>query len=195
DEQSIRKHMHNFGENAKSKGDDAFGDLFTPDLKKGEWVENTDHANTVAGNFVKMKAQTRQDVQHARSLFTQSQIKVEIEVEEDGKKVKKMVNERGYGDLCESGFAKALKINADDVKNVNRKNGVVDEAIVAAAKGASEHPEKYEKFIEAYEKNPNFKKYVDESTGKKYDLSRNKQAKSTYADGVKAENLELEPKK
>lgn len=184
DDQSIRKHMHNFGENAKSKGDDAFGDLFTPDLVKGEWIDNPDHANTVAGNFIKMKAQTRQDVQHARSLFTQSQ---------KGKN-------REYADLHESGFAKAMKLNADDVKNVNRKNGVVDEAIVAAVKGAETNPQKYEKFITAYNKNPNFKKYVDESMGnkgKKYNFDDSAKSgsssggASTYAPGMTADQMKI----
>lgn len=184
DDQSIKKHMHNFGENAKSKGDDAFGDLFRPDLIKGKWEDNPDHAGTVAGNFIKMKAQTRQDVQHARSLFAQSQ----------------KGDKREYSDLHESGFAKAMKLNADDVKNVNRKNGVVDEAIVAAVKGATDNPKKYEKFITAYNANPNFKNYVNETMGKKggYEFKKSSAGDSQsgsgadgYAAGVKPEDLKI----
>jgi hypothetical protein len=71
DEQSAMKHMHNFGENAKSKGDNAFGDHYRVNVDNGEWEENPDYAGDVGGNFKKMKAQTRQDVMHSRALFEQ----------------------------------------------------------------------------------------------------------------------------
>lgn len=172
DDQSAMKHMHNFGENAKSKGDAAFGDLYEVDTKSGKWMENGDdpalgdpdsdarvaardtaHASTVAGNFRKMKAQTRQDVMHSRALFAQDVI------DEKGN--------RKYGDLHSVGFAIAKDIiNQDDVKNVSRKNGVVDDSIKNAYLGAIANPDKYPNFIFAYKSNPQFKAYVDESIPK-----------------------------
>ncbi|QQR78452.1 MAG: hypothetical protein IPJ68_05250 [Candidatus Moraniibacteriota bacterium] len=151
DEQAIMKHMHNFGENAKMKGDIAFGDFYEPDVATGTWTGTSDHAGTVAGNFKKMKAQTRQDVLHARGLFTQV--------------VDPASGNRKYGDMHASGLAVAMEINNNDVGSASRTNAVVQSAILDAYEGAvnTATSGNYRNFKAAYNTNPMFREYVEKT--------------------------------
>lgn len=182
DEQSAMKHMHNFGENAKSKGDIAFGDLYTVDVKDGKWKENTHHGATVAGNFKKFKAQTRQDVMHVRALFEQG--KGMIKDPTTGKMIPGYVNK----DLHEEGFAWAMELDNDDVKNVSRKKGTVNKAIVEAYEDAQLHPGQHKNFIHAYNNNQNFRAYVLLTNG----IDEEKKGKGVNFNPVDPNQLELD---
>jgi len=149
-EQLVLKHLYNFGETAKSKGD----------LSYGDWVEiKTDgsyhmrsleeHAQTVGKNFSKMKAQTRQDVLHGRGLFEQH-------VGPDGKIT--------WGDMHLSGEAVAAQFNADDVNSHSRNRGDLADALKEnfdLAQSADPNVRKRVKnFIETYNKNKDFREYA-----------------------------------
>jgi hypothetical protein len=197
DKQMQYKFMHNLGETAKSKGDLAFGDQVTVDAGSGIWSIDTGHANTVAGNFKKMKAQTRQDVVHPRAFFKQDI-------------VNKETGERAWGDLSLEGDALAAVINADDVNSSNRMRGDTAAAIQAAFEGATHSDEnvrnRYKNFKKTYEKegNDQFRAYVWQASGHPKGTpvpkelkpgigvgSTTKKTDSNYAKGVKAEDLKI----
>jgi hypothetical protein len=125
DQQMQYKFMHNLGETAKSKGDLAFGDHVTVDPGTGKWSINANHDGTVATNFKKMKAQTRQDVVHPRAFFEQDMVD---ELDASGHPIpdpatggnKKVAV---IGDMSLTGAQIAAVINSDDVNSSNRMRG------------------------------------------------------------------------
>ncbi len=177
DEQMQYKFMHNLGETAKSKGDLAFGDHVTVDPGTGIWSVNADHDAIVAGNFKKMKAQTRQDVVHPRAFFEQDMVPV---LDATGSPVIDPVTghpkmKAKLGDMSLTGAQIAAVINADDVNASNRMRGDTQ----AAFKGIWEELHssntgiksaahaKYTNFKAAYNKTENseFRNYVWQASG------------------------------
>lgn len=159
DEQMQYKFMHNLGETAKSKGDLAFGDHVTVDAGTGVWSINATHDATVAGNFKKMKAQTRQDVVHPRAFFEQN--------------INPATGKPEIGDMSLTGAQIAAVINADDVNASNRMRGdtqaafkgIWEEFANPATKAAA--IAKYPQFKAAYENpaNQEFRNYVWQASG------------------------------
>lgn len=161
DEQMRYKFMHNLGETAKSKGDLAFGDHVTVDAGTGIWSINTDHDKTVAGNFKKMKAQTRQDVVHPRAFFEQNINSATGKVE--------------LGDMSLTGAELASVINADDVNASNRMRGdtqaafrgIWDELHSPTSAISTAAHAKYTNFKATYNNptNQEFRNYVWQASG------------------------------
>jgi len=177
DEQMQYKFMHNLGETAKSKGDLAFGDHVTVDAGTGVWSINADHDATVAGNFKKMKAQTRQDVVHPRAFFEQDMVPIldatgspVIDPATGHPKMKAKI-----GDMSLTGSELAAVINADDVNSSNRMRGDTQAAFkgiweelhsTTPAINTAAHA-KYTQFKAAYNKveNQEFRNYVWQASG------------------------------
>jgi hypothetical protein len=161
DEQLQYKFMHNLGETAKSKGDLAFGDHVTVDASTGIWSINADHDATVATNFKKMKAQTRQDVVHPRAFFEQN--------------INPATGKAEIGDMSLTGSQLAAVINDHDVNSVTRMRGDTQAAFkkiwdeldspVPAVKAAAHA--KYTNFKAAYNNptNGEFRNYVWQASG------------------------------
>jgi len=171
-DESIMKHIANFGENAKSKGDASFSNLYEPNIDTGEWQRTgaTDpsviaatavspaaraaaladmHSTSVSTDLMKMKAQTRHDVMHARTMFTLQ--------------VDPATGKSEYADMNEIGEKVALRYTTDDVSSANRENNVLTDSQVNAYTTAKSSPANkllYPRFVNAYNTNSNFREII-----------------------------------